>query len=311
MRRALVLGATGGMGYSIVNELSSRGIKVVAFARNKEKLTRMFKADPNIVIQSGDVLNRKQLENVASDVDVIFQAINIPYGDWQSKLIPLNENVITTVRKVSAKIAVVDNIYAYGKSNGDKVSETTTKKPNTRKGKLRLDMENLYKNSGVPYVIAHFPDFYGPYAENSQLNYMIRQIAADKKARFIGKQDVLREHIYTPDGAKAIVELALREDSYWQCWNIPAYDVITGEEIIKLIREITGYTKKVGLVTKNMLHFMGIFNRQMREFVEMQYLNEDPVVLDGRKFEEHIALVPKTPYDEGLKKTINIYKNEV
>lgn len=310
MRRALVLGATGGMGYSIVNELSSRGIKVVAFARNKEKLTRMFKAYPNIVIQSGDVLNRKQLENVASDIDVIFQAINIPYGDWQSKLIPLNENVITTARKVSAKIAIVDNIYAYGKSNGDKLSETTTKKPNTRKGKLRLDMENLYKNSEVPYVIAHFPDFYGPYAENSQLNYMIRQIATDKKARFIGKQDVLREHIYTPDGAKAIVELALREDSYGQCWNIPAYDVITGEEIIKLIREITGYTKKVGLVTTNMLRFMGLFNKQMREFVEMQYLNEDPVVLDGRKFEEHIAPFPKTPYDEGLKKTINFYKDE-
>lgn len=311
MRRALVLGATGGMGYSIVNELSSRGIKVVAFARNKEKLTQMFKADPNIVIQSGDVFNRKQLENVASDVDVIFQAINIPYGDWQSNLIPLNENVITTAKKVSAKVVIVDNIYAYGKSNGDKVSETTTKRPNTRKGKLRLDMEKLYKNSGVPYVIAHFPDFYGPYAENAQLNYMIRQIVAGKKARFIGKQDVLREHIYTPDGAKAIVELALREDSYWQCWNIPAYDVITGEEIIKLIRETTGYTKKVGLVTKNMLRFIGLFNKQMREFVEMQYLNEDPVVLDGRKFEEHIAPIPKTPYDKGLKNTINVYKNEV
>ena len=36
MKKALVLGASGGMGYSIVKELSSRGIKVMAFARTKE-----------------------------------------------------------------------------------------------------------------------------------------------------------------------------------------------------------------------------------------------------------------------------------
>lgn len=311
MRKALVLGASGGMGYSIVNELSNRGIRAVAFARNKEKLTRMFKADPNIVIYAGDVFKQKELENAASNVDVIFQAINIPYGDWKTKLIPLNENIIATAKKVSAKIAVVDNIYAYGKSNGEKVSETTPKKPNTEKGKLRLDMERLYKNSDVPYLIAHFPDFYGPFAENAQLNYMIRHIVANKKASFIGKKKILREHIYTPDGAEAIVDLALREDSYGQCWNIPAYDVISGEEIIKLIREITGYNKKVSAVTKNMLRFVGLFDKQMREFVEMQYLAEEPVVLDGEKFEQHIGPVPKTPYKAGLKRTIQAYQNEV
>ena len=45
MKKALVLGASGGMGYSLVKELSSRGIKVVAFARTKEKLERLFRDD--------------------------------------------------------------------------------------------------------------------------------------------------------------------------------------------------------------------------------------------------------------------------
>ena len=310
MKKALVLGATGGMGYSIVNELSNRGIKVIAFARTKEKLTQMFGADPNVSIKVGDVFNQKQLDHVVCNVEVIFQAINLPYGEWESKLIPLNERIITTARKFSAKIALVDNIYSYGKSNGFKVLESTPKNPNTKKGNIRLKMEKLYKHSKVPYLIAHFPDFYGPYAENTQLNYMIRQVVANKKARFIGNQDVLREHIYTPDGAKAIVDLALREDAYGQCWNIPAYDVISGKEIVKLVREITGYKKQVGTVTKNMLRLVGLFNTQMREFVELQYLNETPVVLDGAKFAELIAPVPKTPYKEGLKNTIIAYQGE-
>lgn len=250
----------------------------------------------------------KQLERAANGIDIIFQAINLPYTDWKLNLIPLNEKIIHAAKTVSAKIAVVDNIYAYGKNTGKKTSETTPKRPNTKKGNLRLKMENLYKQSGVPYVIAHFPDFYGPYAENAQLNYLLRDITAKKKARFIGNKSVLREHIYTPDGAKAIVELALRKESYGQCWNIPAYDVISGEEIIQIVREMTGYKKQVGTVTRNMLRFVGLFDKQLREFAEMQYLAEDPVVLDGRKYEEHIGPVPRTPYVDGLRKTIEFYQ---
>lgn len=69
-------------------------------------------------------------------------------------------------RKFNVKIAVVYNIYFYGKSFGEKVSETTTK-TRIQKRKLRLEMEQLYINSEMPYLIVHFPDFYVPFAENS------------------------------------------------------------------------------------------------------------------------------------------------
>lgn len=42
MKRALVLGASGGMGYSIVNELTDGGIEVIAFARNKKEARDTF-----------------------------------------------------------------------------------------------------------------------------------------------------------------------------------------------------------------------------------------------------------------------------
>ncbi len=308
MEKALVLGASGGMGYSIVKELVKRKVKVVAFARSKEKLNSMFGEEHNVLIHPGDAFYLEDLEIAARDVDVIFHAINLPYGDWAEKLPMITKNIIATAKKYTLKLAIVDNIYAYGKSIDKAMDETTPKNPNTKKGKIRLEMEELIKNSGVPYIMVHFPDFYGPYAENAQLNYMLRQIAKNKKAGFIGSRAIPREHIYTPDGAKAIVELALHEGAVNQSWNVPAYDVINGEEIIKIVRGITGYEKSVFTVSKHMIRFLGLFNKQMREFAEMQYLNEDPVVLSGEKYEQLIGPVPRTPYDEGIRKTLKVYK---
>lgn len=309
MNQALVLGASGGMGYSIVQELSGRGIKVVAFARNERKLNQMFGEDSSVSIHAGDVLRIEELEAAAKGVDIIFHAINIPYGDWEKKLLKLTENVITVAKVQSTKLAVVDNIYGYGRSTGTAIDETASKNPHTKKGKLRVQMGKLIKDSGTLYIIAHFPDFYGPYAENGQINYTLRQVLSDKKAVFIGKQTIAREHIYTPDGARALVELALHENAYGQSWNIPASDVITGEEVVKIIRSNTGYNKKVSTVTKGMIQLLGLFNKQMREFAEMQYLNEKPVVLNGRKYEATMGQVPRTSYRDGLKETIEVYRN--
>ena len=304
MKKALVLGASGGMGYSIVKELSSRGISVTAFARTKGKLEKLFGEDPNVTILAGDIFQIEDLRKAAQDVEIIFQSANIPYSEWKEKLPLLMGNIVSVAEHQSAKLAIVDNIYAYGRSKREKVGETYIKNPHTKKGKIRLQVDTMIKESGVPAIIAHFPDFYGPNAENTILHYTLQNIVKDKKAGFVGDQRIAREFIFTPDGAKALVQLALREDAYGQNWNIPGYGVIAGEDLVKTIREITHYSKGVSTITKGMIQFLGLFSANMREVVEMFYLNEEPVVLDGEKYERMIGPVPRTSYTEGLRKTI-------
>ncbi|AZU62278.1 NAD-dependent epimerase/dehydratase family protein [Neobacillus mesonae] len=304
MKKALVLGASGGMGYSIVRELTGRGIPVTAFARTRSKLEKLFAADSIVSIFPGDIYRLDDVREAAQGVDVIFHAANIPYEEWEKKLLRLATNVVTVAKESDAKLAIVDNIYAYGRSNGKKVDETTLKNPHTKKGKIRLQVETMIRESGVSAVIAHFPDFYGPNAENTILHYTLKNIKKSKKSRYVGDQRIPREFIYTPDGAKALVNLAMTEKAYGQNWNIPGYDVITGEEIIDTLRQITHYDKKVATISKNMIRFLGFFNRGMREVVEMYYLNEEPVVLDGGKYERHIGQLPRTPYKQGLAKTL-------
>ena len=120
------------------------------------------------------------------------------------------------------------------------MTEETEKNPHTKKGKIRLDLENMAKQSGVPLLIAHFPDFYGPHAPNTVLDYTLQGMIHNKKARYIGDPSISREFIYTPDGAKAIVELAVRNRFEGGDWNIPGAGTITGTETISITKTING-----------------------------------------------------------------------
>lgn len=308
MEKALVLGASGGMGYSIVKELLSREIKVVAFARTRSKLEQLFSDYESVEIIAGDIFQVKEVVKAAKGVDVIFQAANIPYPQWESQLIPMMRNILTAAEKSSARLAIVDNIYAYGRSQGDAIREDDSKNPHTKKGRIRLSVERLVKESPVEALIAHFPDFYGPNAENTLLHYTLQKVLQNKRAGFVGNQEIPREFIYTPDGAKALVQLALEPKAYGQNWNIPGSGVISGKKIIDILRKQTNYNKEVSTITKNMIRLLGFFNPFMREVVEMYYLNEVPVVLSGEKYEQLIGPLPRTSYQDGLEETINFMK---
>ncbi|WP_085524320.1 SDR family NAD(P)-dependent oxidoreductase [Tuberibacillus sp. Marseille-P3662] len=304
MNQALVLGASGGMGYSIVQELTSRGIPVKAFARTKHKLERLFGEDPNVTTISGDVFQLEDLRKAASGVDVIFHSVNIPYARWEKELAQLMNNIVDAAKSESAKLAIVDNIYAYGRSPGQIVNEMSPKNPHTKKGNIRLEVERLVKRSGVPALFAHFPDFFGPKAERTILNVTLKNVVRNNKASFVGSQKVAKEFIFTPDGAKAIVNLSLNDHAYGQNWNIPGYGVITGEELIQTIRSLTNYTKRVSTINKSMIRLLGLFNSDMREVVELFYLNEEPVILNGEKYEKWVGPLPRTSYEDGLRCTL-------
>ncbi|WP_312475078.1 SDR family NAD(P)-dependent oxidoreductase [Neobacillus sp.] len=307
MKKALVLGASGGMGYALVSELISRGINVVAFSRGKEKLEQLYMKQASVTIFSGDALNQRELIEAADGVDVIFHTVSFPYQEWEKKHLQCLDIVLNVAKIKQAKVAFVDNIYAYGRQYKI-VNEDIKKEPHTKKGKIRLEMEKRMKESNVSTLIVHMPDLYGPNAENTILSETLNSVVKNKKAIFVGSTKIAREFLYTKDGAKAMVELSLRQDAYNQNWNIPSIKPITGEELISTIREITGYQKKVRTITKGMIRFFGLFSPFMKEMVEMMYLTESPILLSGEKYEKKINSLPCTSYKQGIQETISWMK---
>lgn len=85
MEKALVLGATGGIGYTLVHELIHRGVEVIAFSRGKERLQGLYQDESNVSIFIGDALVEKDVMEAVDGVDVIFHAVSFPYEEWKAK----------------------------------------------------------------------------------------------------------------------------------------------------------------------------------------------------------------------------------
>jgi nucleoside-diphosphate-sugar epimerase len=229
---------------------------------------------------AGDAMKPEDVRKAVSKADLVFHAINIPYQHWDPNLMLILSNLLEACRMENKPFIYVDNIYSYGMQT-HKVTESAPKNPHTKKGKLRLKLLEQIEQSGVRYLIAHFPDFYGPNAENTLLRFTFQQMLKKKTVFYVGNISIQREFIYIKDGAEALVELSLREDAFGQAWNIPGAGTISGKEIAKIAGEYLKKEIRVKPIYKWMIQLVGLFDPFMREYAEMMYLNEKPVVLDG------------------------------
>ncbi|WP_339321723.1 NAD-dependent epimerase/dehydratase family protein [Paenibacillus sp. FSL W8-0194] len=311
MKKAIVLGATGGTGAAITAELVHRGVETVAFGRSRAKLDRLaaqLGKPAGLTLHTGDAFRPGDIAAAAAGADVLYHCANVPYHEMVHKLIPLGEAVMEAAREQNLKVVAVDGIYPYGRRQAEKVTEEHPKRPHTRKGKTRLAFEQMMFDErwgGVQRMIVRLPDYYGPTANDaSYLGSTLAAIAAGKTAFFIGNMKVPREYVYLPDAAKMIVELAGRDDAYGENWNIPGTGIISGREIVRFAQKASGVAKPVIPLGRAGLSLLGLFQPVMKEIVEMLYLTEEPLTLSGEKYRRRIGPIPATGFEQGITETI-------
>ncbi|MEW9699522.1 SDR family NAD(P)-dependent oxidoreductase [Paenibacillus sp. SI8] len=311
MKKAIVLGATGGVGSPLTEELVKRGVETVAFGRSMRKLESLAEelgTPSNLRLVTGDAFNPEDIARAASGADVIFHSANIPYHEMEARLLPLGESVMQAASSLGAKVVIVDGIYPYGRrTTMAKAAEDHPKRPHTRKGKVRLAYEELLFDQRwhkAKPLIVRLPDYYGPSAQASYLSVTMEAIAAGKLTAFIGNMNIPREYVYLPDAARMIVEIAGREDAYRQNWHIPGPGVLSGRELVDIAQQASGQRKAVIPLGRNALKLLGLFNPVMREVVEMLYLTEEPFLLSGDKYERLIGPISWTPHEHAIAETI-------
>ncbi|MFB0846109.1 NAD-dependent epimerase/dehydratase family protein [Paenibacillus oleatilyticus] len=311
MKKAIVVGATGGTGASVTEELVRRGIRTVAFGRSRGKLEQL-KANlgnpHHLTIAVGDAFRPNDIITASEGADVLFHCANVPYHEMVSKLIPLGESVMEAANRLSLKVVVIDGIYPYGRRKMDRATEEHPKQPHTKKGKIRLAYEQMLfedRWSRAKVMIVRLPDYYGPTAnEASYLGSTLEAIAAGKMAFFIGNMRVPREYVYLPDAAFMIAELAARDEAYGENWHIPGAGLISGREIVRIARRASGSSKPVIPLGRGGLSLLGMAVPVMKEVVEMLYLTEEPLVLSGDKYKRLIGPVRATSFEEGITNTV-------
>jgi nucleoside-diphosphate-sugar epimerase len=207
------------------------------------------------------------------------------------------------------RLVLVSNVYSYGVPRASHVAETHPRVPGTRKGAWRREQEDLVldarKKGQLDGLVVRLPDFYGPFADLSMANPILRAALAGKTANWAGPINGPHEFVFIPDAATVLVDLALRPECYNEAWNLGGPGEISAVDFITRVYRAVGRQPKYRTVGRGLLKMMGWFNPVMRELVEMLYLQETPVILDDSKLLGKLGSVHKTSYDEGIHKTLD------
>ena len=260
-KTVLILGASGKIGAHSAAAFRDAGWQVRLYDR-----------------KSGD------MTAAAKGVDVIVNGLNPPaYHNW-AKLIPeISRQVIAAAKASGATVIIPGNVYNFGATPGV-WSETTPQQATTRKGRIRIEMEQTYRASNVQTVILRAGNFIDPDQNGDVMSLIYLRAIAKGKITAAGKTDVMQAYCYLPDWARAAVALAELRDRLQTFEDIPfaghAFTVLDlQQELQQTLRRKISITRFPWLV----MTLAAPFWELARELNEMRYLWNTDHQLDGAK----------------------------
>lgn len=281
-RSVLILGASGRMGRNAGQAFTQAGWSVTAYDRRTGDLSRQ-----------------------AMGKDVIVNAWNPAYTDWQAQLPGLTEQVLAAARASGATVILPGNVYVFGPDTPAPWSPTSPRRATNLLGRLRIDMEASYRASGLPVITLRAGDYIDTDASG---NWFDRVMAAGiSKGRFTypGNPDIPHAWAFLPDLARAMVRLAgIRADlPGYTDLTFPGY-TLTGREMAGHLARITGQSIRPRRFPWWALGLSRPVWPMAKHMMEMRYLWQTPHWLDGQEFHRLCPDFTETPPLDALRQAI-------
>src|SRR5262245_40350016 len=304
-----VLGATGAVGKALAVELAANGVAFRVVGRSEQKLRQDFRQyEPLVDYKSADLNDKSSATAAVANVETVFYTVGVPYMHFE-----LHPKLSQIALEAAAAAGVrrfvhLSTVYPYGRPETQTVVESHPRNPHTFKGRMRKEQEDLVfaadDRTGMRTTILRPPDFYGPHSELSYVRAVFDAALKSGRASVIGPVDTPHEFIFVPDLAKTLLALSDAEGAYGQAWNIAGPGVISTRRFAELVFAAVGKKPKLRVAGKTTLRLLGLFNPFLREVVEMHYLWTTPVILNDESLRRLLGTLHKTPYEEGIHRTI-------
>ncbi len=301
MSKVIILGAKGRFGRAASTAFVKAGWEVTALARQ-------FDEPPVAPIETAicDAMDGAALTKACVGFDLIVNTLNPPYENWARDLPVLTRNVIAAAQASGATVLIPGNVYNYGADKPELMTETTPWQPTTRKGKLRVKMEEAFRASGVRTIVLRGGDFFEREKSGSWFDAYIAVNAQQGRTMYPGPLDRVHAWAYLPDMARAAVMLAGQRDQFdgFEQFGFEGYS-LTGAELVAQIEQATGRAQKVSGMPWFLLPLVGLFKPTIREVYEMRYLWSVPHRMDGRKLARAIPVFRPTPIREAMQEMMS------
>ncbi len=308
-----VFGATGAVGKSLVPLLAEKKERFRVVGRSKQRLRQSFGVhEPLVEYCAADLSVPEEARSAAEGVDTIFYLVGVPYTQFKEhprlSRIALDAAIAAGVRR----FVHVSTVYPYGKPERELVDESHPRNPNSFKGRMRKEQEDLVfaadGKNGMRTTILRPPDFYGSNAKLSYVYSIFEAALKNRTAEVIGPIDTPHEFIYVPDLAATLLALSEKDEAYGEPWNVAGPGLITTRRFAELVFEGAGQQPRLRMANKLMLRVLGIFKPFLREVAEMHYLWTTPVKLDDSRLRALLPDLVQTSYEEGIQETLRIMR---
>ena len=305
MKKALIIGASGGIGGEAASALARHGWKVIGLSRVERP------AKDGIDWRVGDAMSAEDLHRAAQGVDVVFYGANPPrYRNWNKVCLPMIRNAIAAAEAAGARLVFPGTVYNFDPDEGEVVAETARQNPKTRKGAIRVAMEaelEAFAKRGGRVLIVRAGDFFGGGSDSSWFQGgLVKPGQPVDAITYPGDPSLGHDWAYLPDLAETVARLLDREDRLgaFGRFHFQGHR-LTGGEMAAAVRRASGNPAvKLKRFPWWMMVLASPFVGFCREVLEMRYLWKKPLRLDNRKLAAFLGEEPHTPIDEAMRRTL-------
>ena len=278
-KTVLITGATGKIGRHAARAFADAGWDVRRFRRGAD------------------------LTQAAQGCDVIVNGMNPPnYHAWATILPEITRQHIAAARATGATVILPGNVYNFGPRCDGLWDETSPHAPETRKGRIREDLERAYREAGVRTIVLRAGNFIDPEGTDDVLSLGPLKGLAKGRCTQIGDPQARQEWCYLPDWARAAVALAERRDSLAGFEDVPfGNHALTGAEMQARLEALTGRKLSTARFPWWAMTLLSPVLEVAREMGEMRYLFDLDHALSDTKLRRLLPGWEKTPLDTVLR----------
>jgi nucleoside-diphosphate-sugar epimerase len=305
----VVLG-TGQVGRALAACLAGRGLTVRAVSRHRPPGL----AD-GIDWRAADAADPAAVADATKGAAVVYQCLNAPYTQWPELFPPLQRGALAAAERTGALLVTLENLYGYGPTGGEPMTEDLPLAATTVKGRTRAamtgDLLAAAEAGRVRVAIGRASDFFGAgVTEGSTLGRRVFGNAlAGRRADFIGNPELPHTYSYVPDIAEGLATLGTDPRAAGHVWHLPGPPTVTTRALLDLVAEEVGYPVAIRSVPKLAVRALGLVNPMMRGLAEMAYEFDEPFILDTTRYEATFGAAG-TPLAAAVAATLAWYRTQ-
>ena len=305
-----VIFGTGAIGLATLEALRRRGETVRLVNRSGNA-----PVPDDVEVVGGDASDPPFAAAAAHGAQVVYQTLNPPYHQWVELFPGLQASVLAAAQDTGARLVSMENVYMYGRPNGQPLTESHPYAAHTKKGKLRArmarDLLAAHEAGRVQVAIGRASDYFGPRGRAQSMlgDRVIPAALAGKTATVIGDPDQPHTYTYIPDIGEGLAVLGEHPDAPGEIWHLPNDpDTRTTRQLVEGIYQLAGQPRtKLRSTPALLLRAVGIVNPTVRELLELQYEFQEPFIVDSTKIAAKLE-VHATPLDQALADTVAGYR---